>query len=198
MNIQSLLASTPVAAQVPPEDLFVCYTIGTGTFSSDKKYFSVTGNIFLMTGETCGSWAAEHEILVSLSAVWQAPWPPPGPFNIPVPPVPDPAAQVYTKGAWTFSDSSSLTAVGQGLLHAAKYQNRDTDFWITANQLISNGTGIFEGAQGLKTAIISALIPSNTSLEKVEGSVTVKSIDVFRIARKGIVGPLPQLPSNGR
>lgn len=197
MNMQSLFASSPAAAQVPPENLFIVYSIGSGTFSSDKRYFTVTGNLFLMTGERCGSWAAEHEILVPLSNIWYAPPPPPGPFNIPVPPVPSPESQVNTKGTWTFSDNNSLTAVGQGLLHAAKYQNRDTDFWITANQLVSNGTGIFESAQGLKTAIISTLVPRDTSLEDVEGAVTVKSIDVFRIARKDIIGPPPPPPSHG-
>jgi hypothetical protein len=110
-----------------------------------------------------------------------------------VPPVPEPPAQAYTKGTWTFGDGSSLTAVGQALVHAAKIQTGETNLWIAADQLISYGTGRYEGAQGLKTAAISVLIPEGVSLEEAQ-EVTVKSLDVFRIARREFIGQIPKQP----
>ncbi len=177
----------PKPAHVAIEDLIVCYTIGKGRFSADKKYFSIRGEIFRMDGTADGHWAGENELLIQLSEVWDTPPPPPPPFNIPVPPVPRPDPQGYAKGTWTFGNGSALTAVGQTQLHAARFQNQATNFWISANQLISNGSGQFEGAQGLKIGGISILIPPGTSLENAE-EVSVKSIDVFRIARKEFIG----------
>jgi len=185
----------PKAAHVSIEDLVVCYTTGQGTFSLDKKkkYLSVQGQIFKLSGEPDGNWAGEHEIIIPLGEAWQTPPPPPGPFNRPVPPVPEPPAQAYTKGTWTFGDGSSLTAVGQALVHAAKIQTGESNLWIAADQLISYGTGRYEGAQGLKTAAISILIPEGVSLEEVK-EVTVKSLDVFRIARREFIGAIPKQP----
>lgn len=183
----------PKAAHVSVEDLVVCYTTGRGTLSPDRRYLSVRGQIFKLGGEPDGHWAGEHEIVIPLAEAWQTPPPPPGPFNRPVPPVPEPPAQAYTKGTWTFGDGSSLTAVGQALVHAAKVQTGETDLWIAANQLISYGTGRYAGAQGLMTAAISILIPEGVALEEVK-DVTVKSLDVFRIARKEFIGPTPKQP----
>ena len=147
-----------------------------------------------MNGHPDGNWAGEHQILIPLSDIWTTPPPPPPPFNIPVPPVPTPEAQGYTKGTWTFGDGSSITAVGQAQLHAAKFQNQATDFWISADQLISNGTGRFAGAQGLKIAGISILIPPGVALGEA-GEFIVKSIDVFRITRKEFIGAPPPPPA---
>lgn len=188
-----LEGGAPEAAHVSIEDLVVCYTTGQGTFSPDRKYLSVQGQIFKLDGEPDGHWAGEHEIVIPLGESWQTPPPPPPPFNRPVPPVPEPPAQAYTKGTWTFGDGSSLTAVGQALVHAAKVQTGETNLWIAADQLVSYGTGRYDGAQGLKTAAISILIPEGVSLEEVK-TVTVKSLDVFRIARREFIGPIPKQP----
>ncbi len=183
----------PKAAHVSVEDLVVCYTKGIGTFSPDRRYLSVRGQIFKLGGEADGHWAGEHEIVIPLAEAWKTPPPPPPPFNRPVPPVPEPPAQAYTKGTWTFGDGSSVTAVGQALVHAAKVQTGETDLWIAANQLISYGTGRYEGAQGLKTAAISILIPEGVTLQEVK-EVTVQSLDVFRIARREFIGAVPKQP----
>jgi hypothetical protein len=191
-KLGALPTQVPQPAHVPPEELIVCYTIGIGIFSKDKKFFSAKGKMFLLNGQEDGHWEGGHELLVPLSAVWDTPPPPPPPFNTPVPPVPEPPPQAYTKGIWTFGDGSSLTAVGQAIVHAAKFQTADTNLWISANQLISNGSGKFEGAQGLKIAGISVLVPSDKSLEEAE-SVAVKTIEVFRVARKEFIGRPPSV-----
>ena len=89
-KLGSLSVEVPKAAHVSIEDLIVCYTIGKGRFSADKKYFSIRGQIFRMDGTADGHWAGENELLIPLSEVWNAPPPPLPPFNIPVPPVPRP------------------------------------------------------------------------------------------------------------
>ena len=192
-GLGTMPTDVPQPAHVPPEELIVRYTIGTGTFSTDKRFFSSKGDMFLPSGQKDGHWEGGHELLVPLSAAWETPTPPPPPFNIPVPPVPEPPPQVYTKGTWTCGDGSSLTAVGQALVHAAKFQTADTNLWISANQLISNGSGKFAEAQGLKIAGISILVPSDKSLEdlKEAETVVVKTIEVFRIVWSEYIGRPP-------
>src|SRR5262249_29889374 len=158
--------------------------------------FSAKGKMFLLNGREDGHWEGGHELLVPLSAVWETPPPPLPPFNIPVPEVPEPSPQAYTKGIWTFGDGSSLTAIGQAIMHAAKFQTADTNLWISANQLISNGSGKFAGAQGLKIAGISILVPSGTSLEAAETAV-VTTIEVFRVTRHEYIGKPPAILLGG-
>jgi hypothetical protein len=186
----------PQPARVRDEELVVCYSEGEGRFSSDKQYFSVRAKIYKMDGTLDGSWSGEHQILVPLSSVWQTLPQPVPPFNIPIGPVPDPQPQAYTKAIWKFGDGSSLTVVGQAQLHAAKFQNHETAFWISANQLISNGTGRYCGAQGLKICGLTALVPAGQQLEDVSTPLKIKSIDVFRIALKSVIGQIPQAPGN--
>jgi hypothetical protein len=150
--------------------------------------------MFMPNGDPDGHWAAEYDLLVPLAEAWRIPEPPPPPFNRPVPPVPEPPSQMNAKGTWTFGDGSWLTAVGQGILHAARFQTRDSSFWISANQLISNGYGRYERAQGLKIAGISILIPPDIALEdapSLETPPQITTIEVFRIARSGVIGTPP-------
>src|SRR5215207_7790 len=124
----------PAAAHVSVEDLIVIYTIGEGTIVRDpsrqKTYLKARGDIYRTDGTRDGSWEGVHEIAVPLAELWHRPPPPPPPFNRPVPHVPEPPAQAYTKGTWTFGDGSSLTAVGQAILHAAELQNEATNLFV--------------------------------------------------------------------
>lgn len=193
----SVAGRVPREALVSVEDLIVIYTIGEGTISRDtstnKTYLRARGQIYRTDDTPDGSWEGIHEIVVPLSELWGTPPPPPPPFNRPVPPVPEPPAQSHTKGTWTFGDGSSLTAVGQGILHAAKLQNEATNLFIAANEIISNGTLKYDGAHGLKTSAISLYLPPGTSLEGA-ANVSLKTLEVFRVTRKEFIGPPPGPP----
>lgn len=184
----------PSAARaVPHEQLIVRYSKGTARFSDDRKHLILKGDSYLLNGDRDGECEGVYELLVPLSSIGKAPPPAEPPFNRPEGPVPQPAPQAYSKGIWRFADASSLTATGPALLHRAQFITLATDLWISANQIITEGSGQFAGAQGLKTAGVSIFIPPDTSLEKVQ-EVPVKTIDVFRIIRREHIGKPPPLP----
>lgn len=186
----------PAAAHVAVEDLIAIYTIGEGSISrsNNKTYLKTRGRIYRTDGTEDGSWEGIQEIIVPLSELWSVPPPPPPPFNRPVPPVPEPPPQAYTKGTWTFGDSSSITAVGQAILHAIRVQNEYTNLFVAANEVISNGSGKYDGAHGLKTSAMSLFIAPNTELESA-ANVSLKSLEVFRVTRSEFIGQPPAPPS---
>ena len=188
----------PAAAHVSVEDLIAIYTIGEGTLSrnpsNNKTYLKMRGQIYHTDDTPDGSWEGIQEIIVPLSELWQVPPTPPPPFNRPVPPVPEPPAQAYTKGTWTFDDGSSLTAVGQAILHATRLQNESTNLFVAANEVVSKGSGRYEGAHGLKTSAMSLYLSPGTALEAAT-NVSLKSLEVFRVTRKQFIGPPPVPPS---
>ncbi len=195
-TLQSPPSPVPQVARAgnpPYEELLVRYAIGTGKFSPDKKSLSVKGHVFLLNKEPYGEWEGVYEFVVPLSGLEKTPPPAPPPFNRPAGPIPQPQPQAFSKGEWKFADGSSLTAIGPALLHTAQLSTLETDFWISSNQIITGGTGRFSGAQGLKTAGVSILLPPGVSL-KDAGQVSVKSIDVYRVLRKEFIGSLPPIP----
>lgn len=181
------------ARAAPTEQLIVRYGKGTGRFSKDRKYLILNGSLHLLNEEPDGEWEGVYELLAPLASLEKVPPPPKPPFNRPAGPVPNPAPQAYSKGLWRFANDSSLTAIGPALLHAAQLSTLETDFWISASQIITKGSGEFEAVHGVKTAGVSILIPSDTPIGKIQ-EVSVKTIDVFRIIRREHIGEPPPLP----
>jgi hypothetical protein len=193
----NIRGGAPAEALVPPEEVIVIYTIGVGTIShnpsSNKTYLTAKGTIYRLDDSQDGEWEGTHEIVVPLTDLWNTPPAPPPPFNLPVPPVPEPPAQAYTKGTWNFRDDSSITAVGQAILHAATLQNEAINLFVAANEVISNGSGRYEGAHGLKTSAISLYLPPGTTVQAAT-NVSLKSLEVFRVTRKEFIGTPPSTP----
>jgi hypothetical protein len=194
------------AGRPPYEDLFVRYTIGRGRFIEGKKYLSARGRVYLLNGQCDGECEYIYELLTPLSRLGETPRPTGPPYNRPAGPVAQPQPQAYAKGRWSFS-GGSVSAIGPAIMHTAELLTtsiskrgndltwkEDTIFWISSNQIITNGTGRFDGAQGLKTAAVSVFIPGNISLEEVD-EVDVKTSEVFRLVRREFLGTLPTLPT---
>jgi hypothetical protein len=149
-KIKAMLDSFPprlpdVAYGVPYEDLLVCYGSGTGRFTQDHTYLNFEGEIYLLNGERDGAWEGVYEVIVPVARLGESPPPAEPPYNRPVGPVNALSPQGYTKGRWTFADGSAVTAVGAALLHTAELLTGATTLWISAEQIMSDGTGRFRG-----------------------------------------------------
>ena len=194
--------------QPPYEEVLVRYTIGQGKFHADKSSLSVRGKLYLLNGQLDGEWEGIYEFLTPLSGLGETPQPAGPPYNRPAGPVSQPQPQAYAKGRWSFA-GGSVTAIGPALLHIAELlttslSKRGNDlawkenslFWMSSNQIITNGSGRFEGAQGLKTEAVSVFMLGNIPLDEVD-EVVVKTSEVFRLLRKEFLGALPALPRKG-
>jgi hypothetical protein len=170
----------------PREEVFLTYTEGRGRFSKDKKYITLSMIQYKLNGEQDG----HHE------GVWEAqftdprvllgrPPDPQGPMNVPQGPVPYVGIVAFTKGIWVFGDDSSVTAVGPALSHLMPLKDGSFLFAVTCAQTITNGTGRYHEAQGLKTSLGSTLVEAGTNLfdPTKEVRFTARTIDTFRIVK---------------
>jgi hypothetical protein len=189
------------------EELAARYTIGKGKFSADRRYLSIEGTVYLLNEQSVGKWAGIYELVAPISNWSQIPAPDVPPYNRPEGPVSKPDPQAYSKGQWEIDAGSTISAVGPALILTTRLStttkvetngnfdwNPDTILWISANQVITNGTGRFEGALGTKTSAVSIFLPGDQSLDTVT-EVDVKTIDAFRIVPESSIDTNFKLPT---
>jgi hypothetical protein len=96
----------------------------------------------------------------------------------------------YTKGIWVFGDGSSITALGPALSHLMPFDDGSFLFAVTCGQIITNGTGRYARAQGLKTSLGSTFVARGTNLFG-QGDIqfTAATVDTFRVVRDPAAAP---------
>jgi hypothetical protein len=180
--------SAPAAAQTDHrEELIVRYTIGSGefVFVENRPKIVVRGTIYTLDGKEDGSWAGIDEPVAAIPETFVAPPPPKPPFDNPMRPVDDVKVLSYSKGIFRFGDGSSISAIGPANIRVIYYVDGAAQLWITGDQIITNGTGRYAGAQGLKTVGGSTWVPAEKAgdLSKA-GTFSAKTVEVFRVIRK--------------
>lgn len=180
-----------VAQSDPREEVIIRYTRGTGRFSPDKKYISLTMDQFTMEDEPDGYhqgvWEAQFKDPRELLS---RPPNPIGPLNVPAGPVEHVAVVAYTKGIWVFGDGSSITAVGPALSHLMPLDDGSFLFAVTCGQVITNGAGRYARAQGLKTSLGSTLVARGTNLfGPGDIQFSAATVDTFRVVRDPAPAP---------
>ncbi len=196
-----LLSGVPSGAYTDPrEELIVRYTIGQGVvhaqFSDPKKpptdvRITVVGKMYMLDGTEDGSWEGV-DAPVSLAALQEAqdltkPPNPKPPFDEPEPPVGEVNILSNSKGIWKFAEGSSITAIGPANVRVVLYPDKATQLWITGEQIITNGTGRYAGAQGLKTVGGSSWVRPGREL-LIPEPFSANTIEVFRIVRADNIG----------
>lgn len=168
------------------EEVLIRYTVGTGEFSEDMKFNVLRMNMFKMNGEPDGTHTGVWEPLIGPQDFFQRPKPPEGPLDKPEGPVDHIPIRAFTKAIWTFGDNSSVTAVGPANLHLVKLDDDSQIFLVSVAAIITNGTGRYEGAFGIKTALGSTHIPKGQELFKLPKGFKfgARTIETFRIIRE--------------
>jgi hypothetical protein len=174
-----------IAQSDPREEVIIRYTRGTGRLSPDKKYIALTMNQFTMDDEPDGYhqgvWEAQFKDPRELLS---RPANPAGPLNEPRGPVEHIAVVAYTKGIWVFGDGSSITAIGPAISHLMPLNDGSFLFAVTCGQVITNGTGRYARAQGLKTSLGSTFVARGTNLfGPGDIQFTAATVDTFRVVR---------------
>jgi len=189
----------PSAMQTDPrEELIIRYTVGQGVVHSrpaenpTEVRITVTGKIYTLDGKEDGTWEGV-DAPVSLPALQEAqdltrPANPEEPFDKPEPPVKQVNILTHSKGVWKFADGSSITAIGPANVRIVLFPNNATELWVTGEQIITNGTGRYEGAQGLKTVGGSSWVRPGRPLFIPE-PFSAKTVEVFRIVRREFITP---------
>ncbi len=175
----------------PREEVIIRYTRGTGRFSPDKKYITLTMDQFTMEdapdGYHQGVWEAQFKDPRELLS---RPPNPIGPLNVPTGPIEHVGVVAYTKGIWVFGDGSSITAVGPALSHLMPLDDGSFLFAVTCGQIITNGAGRYARAKGLKTSLGSTLVARGADLfGPGDTQFSAATIDTFRVVRDPALAP---------
>jgi hypothetical protein len=190
-GLGSALQVPRIATSDPREEVLIRYTVGTGQFSADKKYNVLRMKMFMMNGQPDGSHDGVWEPQLPPEQLYQRPNPPQGPLDRPEGPIEHIPIRAYTKAIWTFGDGSSVTAVGPANLHLVRFTDESQIFLVSVAAIITNGSGRYQGAYGVKTALGSTFIPRGTDLFNLPPETTFAAVTVetFRIIRAGDVRP---------
>lgn len=172
------------------EEVIVRATRGTGQFSQDKKYIALRMTMYKLTGERDGY----HE------GVWEAnfkdpsellgrPAKPEGPMNEPRGPVEHIPVAAYTKAHWVFGDKSSIIVVGPASSHLIPLEDGSFIFMVSTAQIITGGTGRYNGAHGLVQSLGATHVPANVNLFGPDPvSFEATTFDTFRVIRGENIG----------
>ena len=183
-----LLASSPTrwAVSDPREEVLIRFTVGSGEWSEDKKYNVLRMKMFKMDGTPDGYHDGVWEPQVGLEELPKVPAKPQGPLDQAKGPVSHPAVRAYTKAIWGFGDGSdSITAVGPAMLLLTKLADTSHIFTVAVSAIITNGTGRFAGARGVKTALGSTFVPPGVDLANPPGGrFGAVTVETFRVIAK--------------
>ena len=183
------------------EEVHVVYCVGKGKFSEnpdfrERQLINLQMDMFDLNGKWVGYQLGVHESTSTPEELLRVPPPPPGSMDVPSE-VPGPPIKEWTKGVWTFADGSEVYAVGQAQSHLVPFRDGSFLFMVTPGQVITNGTGRYEGAHGTKQATGTTLIPpgriQSGQFPAPGKTFDAKTIEVFRIVkRQDIKGEGPQ------
>ena len=176
----------PGATSDPREEILVRFSQGHIVTNHAFKFFSVTAKLFTLDNTPDGYYEAEYQLTTPLADIVDRPAKPVPPYDTPVGPVEHTSVNAQTKGRWTFADGSSLSAIGNGNFHAlrtAPGPKGSVMLWLTADQIITGGTGIYEGAQGLKILSGSAELAGDFQKGKGLFAFVGRTVDCFRVVR---------------
>jgi len=209
--VESIANGFPAGFQIPRnafsnwrEELIVVYCIGEGTFSvppdftPQRQLINLQMDMYDLNGKWLGYQLGVHESMSTPADLFAVPANPP---NMDGPPVPQPPVKEWTKGVWTFADGSEIYAVGSAWSHLVPYQDGSFNFMVTTGQIITKGSGRYEGAHGIKEATGTAMVPAGTLLKTFPApgaTFQAKTIEVFRIVKKQDINPNPPgVPGGG-
>jgi hypothetical protein len=195
--IDSMKGKESPADNFPPaqadkrEKVLMRYCNGRCRFSQDKKFINLQAQMFDPDGGPDGSMAGVWQALfTNPQQLLAIPPQPQRPFGVPVGPVPAVPPAVNTKGTWTFGDGSSITAVGPATITLTPLPDGGYLFMVAAMQWITNGTGRYAGAQGLKSSLASTYAPPGVDLfsPSYNQDFAVTTIDTFRVISSQYIG----------
>jgi haloalkane dehalogenase len=164
------------------EEIIISYTRGQGRFSDDKRYIALDHRIYMIDGRENGHHQGVWERLFDdPRELISRPNPPVGPLNEPVGPVERGPIAAATKAMWAFSDGA-IFSVGPAASHLIPLSDGSFLFLVSTAQVITHGTGRFQGAYGLTQSLGATHVPQGVDLFGSQPVVfPATTMDTFKI-----------------
>lgn len=167
------------------EEVFTIYLAGKGKFGQNPQYTNIRPNLFDFNGRQVGSLVGLQLSRTPPSKLFQAPASPELPVD--QPPVSPEEATEWTDGFYTFSDGSTMITLGMARTYLVPQRDGSIIFLLNNSHLILEGTGEYEGVQGVKQGIGSAYIPPGIFPSKFPApgyEFSLNVFDTFRIIKR--------------
>lgn len=176
------------------EQVFTHYNVGKGTFSKDTTYINLNLDMYDLSGRWVGIQTGVHENITPPDPVQD--------FLQVITTVPDPPASLtdldiyrpdtveWAKGRFTFADGSAIEAEGPARTLLVPLKNGGFLFMVTTGQIITRGTGRFEGVQGTKQATGTTYISPGafpTKFPSPDYPFVARVLDTYRLVRRGFL-----------
>ena len=174
------------------EEVFSVYSVGKGKFDQTMQYINLQVEMFDFSGRRIGLQTGVH---VNTTPPKELPaklfeLPPSPPEPVGQPPVgPHLVRTEWTKGLFTFADGS-IIAQGPAWTHVVPVTDGSFLFMVTTAQVITDGTGVFAGARGIKQGTGTTYVAPGLFLTKFPSPGFVfeaRVTDTFRLIRKGFI-----------
>ena len=169
------------------EEVFSVYNVGRGKFDETAKFINLRLDMFDFNGKWAGFQSGVHISHTPSAKLIEAPASPLGSFA--EPPVPRETVTEWTKGLFTFADGSTIIAQGPALTHLVPMKDESFLFMVTTAQVITQGTGVFEGVHGVKqgtgTTHVGPGLLQSGKFPSPGFEFEARFIDTFRLIRGG-------------
>jgi haloalkane dehalogenase len=165
------------------EEVMITYTRGTGRFSADKRFITLSNQIYDLDGTENGLHEGVWQAMFSSPAeLLTRPAPPTGTMTEPVGPVPSWPISANTIAKWTHADGSSISSVGPAASHLIPLHDGSFLFLVITAQIITQGTGRFAGARGFTQSLGATHIAAGVNLFSPQGPPTfdATTLDTFK------------------
>jgi haloalkane dehalogenase len=174
------------------EEVIISYTRGQGRFSEDRRFITLNNKIYLLDGREFGVhqgvWERQFESAQELMA---KPNPPSPPLNEPVGPVEKGIVSAQTKAVWAFRDGE-VFSVGPAASHLIPLQDGSFLFLVSTAQVVTHGTGRFDGVYGLTQSLGATHVPRGVDLFRGENKpFPAATLDTFKLR----IVKIPPAPS---
>lgn len=176
---------------VEGEEVIVRYGEGQGNVLDDPRYITLHIDTFKPDGSRGGYYMGIQQATGPLTPQQLMATPP-----MPQPPIDKPGGIPIVsvngnyKSTWWFNERDSITAVGPSVAHLVPLRDGSMIFSTSASGIIAGGTGQYEGAAGVKSAIGSGLLPKGAQLSP-GAKFRAKTLDIFRVVKGKTVGSRP-------
>jgi haloalkane dehalogenase len=181
------------------EEVLIRYTKGTGRWSEDRRYIALNHKMHRMNGEIDGIHEGVWERVFEPQEFLRVPPMPTGPMDEPVGPVPHEPVAAHTIARWEFNDwqRSSISVAGPAASHLIPLDDGSFLFTVSTAQIITGGTGRYQGAYGVVQSLGSTHIPRGTNIfEGPPEPFIATTFDTFRLVRRSHKGEM-QDPGGG-